>query len=160
MIYTIQDGTIFDKEKRAICINIEDIESHYKINNLNSDNKKPYHLYCLMKNKERICFYSDNETIRDKIFNEIRLLREQINMKEAETLYIEPTGGELTTKEEFKPMEILKNYFNKHQESIISLAFLLLLDEFIFEGQFRGRIKSIVENIFNKNEQKLLKKED
>ena len=54
-------------------------------------------------------------------------------------------------------MEFIKEYFRKHQELIINLAFLFLLDEYVFEGKFRERIKNIVENLFTKTEKKILK---
>src|SRR3990167_7925333 len=57
-------------------------------------------------------------------FNEVDLLNE--NLK--------------TIQERKKPMDSLKNYYNKHQDSILTLGLVLLVDYFMFGGALRERI--------------------
>jgi len=53
-------------------------------------------------------------------------------------------------------MESIKEFFKKHQDTIYTLAFLLLLDEFVFDGKFRERIKGIMDGMVKKMEKKVL----
>ena len=53
-------------------------------------------------------------------------------------------------------MDFLKNYFTKHQDSLMTLAVIILLDHFLFDGAFRNKIKGMVDNLINKTEKNLL----
>ena len=44
-------------------------------------------------------------------------------------------------------MDSIKNYFNKHQDSLITLAIVIILDHTLFEGAFRGKIQTLVDKI-------------
>ena len=95
----------------------------------------------MFKNKEKLNLLFSNKILRDRNFNELTSLMKKDKKK-----------GILS-------MESIKEYFRKHQELIINLAFLLLLDEYVFEGKFRERIRNIVENLFTKTEKKILKED-
>ena len=53
-------------------------------------------------------------------------------------------------------MDAFKEYFKKHQDGLISLAIVLVLDHFIFDGSFRDRIKMFAEKMLGNTEKKLL----
>jgi len=64
------------------------------------------------------------------------------------TTNIIPKGG--------KPViQQIKSYFQKNQDVIISLAIIILIDQFLFDGQFREKIKSMMESWITKTEKKL-----
>lgn len=52
-------------------------------------------------------------------------------------------------------MNYIKNYFNKHQESIMTIVFIILIDHFVFKGAFRGRIQKSVEGMLGNVEKQL-----
>ena len=54
-------------------------------------------------------------------------------------------------------MESIKSYFKQHQETYITLAIVILIDQFIFEGKFREKIKSLLDRMISKVEGDLLK---
>jgi hypothetical protein len=53
-------------------------------------------------------------------------------------------------------MEVFKSYLAKHQDSLITLAIIILVDHFLFDGALRERIKSSVEKILGHTEQKMI----
>ncbi len=53
-------------------------------------------------------------------------------------------------------MDSVKDYFKKNQDAFITIAIIVLLDNFLFEGKFRERIKSMIENVLTKTEKKLV----
>jgi hypothetical protein len=56
-------------------------------------------------------------------------------------------------------MQALKTYFDKHQETCITLALIVIVDYFIFDGMFQEKIKSMMENAIGTVEKKLSPKD-
>jgi len=52
-------------------------------------------------------------------------------------------------------MEWVKSYFNKHQDQIMTLGIIILLDHVIFEGMFRDRLKGLVDKMIGATEKQL-----
>jgi hypothetical protein len=52
-------------------------------------------------------------------------------------------------------MNSLKEYFKKNQDVFLTLAIIILLDNFLFNGQFRMKITSMIEGLITKTEKKL-----
>lgn len=52
----------------------------------------------------------------------------------------------------------LKRYFNDNQDTIITILFVVLLDNYLFGGTLRQKTKSLLENLFNSAEAKLVNK--
>lgn len=42
-------------------------------------------------------------------------------------------------------MKSIQNYFEKHQEPIITIGIVLIIDEFLFAGKLREKVKAILE---------------
>lgn len=78
--------------------------------------------------------YYDNKDTRDKDFIKIE---------------------KLLTKQGGSWMEGIKNYFKKHEEMFITIAMLLILDEYIFDGKFRDKIKDLMDSFINKTKRNL-----
>ena len=57
------------------------------------------------------------------------------------------------------PMETIKGYFKKHEETCMTLAIIILVDHFIFNGSFRQKIKDLVDGLLTKTSKKLLEDE-
>lgn len=55
-------------------------------------------------------------------------------------------------------MESLKKYFENHQDSLITLAIIIVLDHFLFNGALRTKIQTSVEKLLDTNCKKLAKK--
>ncbi len=53
-------------------------------------------------------------------------------------------------------MENLKAYFKKNEDTFITLAIVILVDNYLFEGQFREKIKNMLDKIITGSEKKLL----
>lgn len=49
----------------------------------------------------------------------------------------------------------LKMYVQKHSDVLWTLATVILLDHFLFEGKFRTKIESIMESLITKAEDKV-----
>lgn len=47
-------------------------------------------------------------------------------------------------------MQEIKDYFRKHQDTFITLAIVILVDQFVFEGKFREKIKSVMDSMIDK----------
>ena len=60
----------------------------------------------------------------------------------------------------FKMFKTLKEYFNKHQDMIITVAVVIIADQVIFKGAFRERIQKLFENMLGSVEKKVAIKED
>lgn len=52
-------------------------------------------------------------------------------------------------------MDSIKEYFKKNQDVFITIAIIVLLDNFLFEGKFREKIIVMVEKLISKTEKKL-----
>jgi len=61
---------------------------------------------------------------------------------------------ELTIKGGSK-METLKNYFKKNSETFITLGIIILVDEYIFGGALREKVKSLLEKLLGQTTKKL-----
>lgn len=48
----------------------------------------------------------------------------------------------------------LQTYIKENRDLIFSIVFVLVLDEYVFEGAFRERIKSVIEGVLKKVERK------
>jgi len=58
------------------------------------------------------------------------------------------------------PMDTtIKGYFKKHEETCITLAIIILVDHFIFNGSFRQKIQNLVDGLLAKTSKKLLEEE-
>jgi hypothetical protein len=74
------------------------------------------------------------------------------------------TEKELTATPELKnstknggfTMETLKNYFKKNSEVFITLAIVILIDEYLFKGALREKIKDLLNKILGQTSEKLL----
>ena len=54
-----------------------------------------------------------------------------------------------------KTMDTLKNFFNKHQDIILTVGLVLLVDYFLFNGALRARIQATIEKVLGNVEKKL-----
>ena len=52
-------------------------------------------------------------------------------------------------------VETLKSYFKKHEDVLISLAVVLVVDHFIFNGAFREKVEAIVNKLLDKAEKSI-----
>ena len=52
-------------------------------------------------------------------------------------------------------MDSLKDYYARHQDALLTLAVVLLVDYFMFEGVLRSRVSSMLENMLGKVEKDL-----
>ncbi|MFA5583746.1 MAG: hypothetical protein WDA09_05990 [Bacteriovoracaceae bacterium] len=50
----------------------------------------------------------------------------------------------------------IKEYFKKHQDTFVTLAIVILIDQFLFEGRFRDKIKNIMEKLINRIDKQLI----
>jgi hypothetical protein len=57
-------------------------------------------------------------------------------------------------------MDYLKGYFEKHQDQIITLGIVILLDHILFDGLFRDRLKGMVEKLIGTVETSMGGKKD
>lgn len=48
----------------------------------------------------------------------------------------------------------LRQYIRENRDLIFSIVFVLVLDEYVFDGAFRDRIKSCIEGVLKKVERK------
>ena len=55
-----------------------------------------------------------------------------------------------------KMVENLKQYFEKNQDTFITIAIVILIDNYFFDGTLRNRIKDLVEKMLGKAETQLL----
>lgn len=53
-------------------------------------------------------------------------------------------------KPEGKLMDAFKSYLSKNSGVIFTVAFVVLIDHFVFNGTFRDKIKSLVDGFLNK----------
>jgi hypothetical protein len=83
-----------------------------------------------------------NVQVGDKVVNGFYLNRFMIETK--------------NLKKENQTMNSIKNYFKKHEDTIMTLGLVLLIDQFVFRGAFRNRIQKLIENLLGQAEQKLL----
>lgn len=100
---------------------------------------------------DEICVYYK----KDNSFSTLKFDSKQIRCGEYDRLYC--AWKKYNNKINTKIPNIIRSFLDKYKETIICLTFLLLLDEFIFEGKFRRRIKSIVEKLFTRTENAMLK---
>jgi len=56
-------------------------------------------------------------------------------------------------------MDIIKQYFDKHQDALITLAIVIVVDNFLFGGAFREKIKKSLEKMLHNTEKQLTGKE-
>lgn len=61
----------------------------------------------------------------------------------------------IETKEKWTMISSLKMYVQKHSDVLWTLATVILLDHFLFEGKFRTKIESIMESLITKAEDKV-----
>lgn len=54
-----------------------------------------------------------------------------------------------------KIMETLKEYFGKHKDTFITVAMVILVDEFLLGGSLRVRVKKLCNSILTTAEKKL-----
>ena len=56
-------------------------------------------------------------------------------------------------------MESVKTHFKNNQETYTILGILILLDFFVFDGKFSGKLESLATKMYNKVETKLTKED-
>lgn len=49
----------------------------------------------------------------------------------------------------------LKEYMNENKDTLFTVALILILDEYIFSGAFRDKIKAILDGMLKKAEKKV-----
>lgn len=67
--------------------------------------------------------------------------------------FVVSTGNSTTSKETSMikaTVSKLREYVKQHENTIITITILVTIDHFFFEGQMRGKIKAVVERIFDK----------
>lgn len=64
-----------------------------------------------------------------------------------------------TNKGESK-MKAVKDYFEKHQETCITLGIIILVDHFVFNGAFQDKIKAMMNQAIGSVEEKLSPKKE
>lgn len=108
-------------------INLSDIKNIWIIN---SEKNFEIHItYCYSKT-DTLLNYETREK-RDKDFESIsKIITKTSTVVKGENMF-----------------ESLKNYLKKHEETIITIIFIILIDQFIFNGAFRDKIKSIVDGM-------------
>ncbi len=60
-----------------------------------------------------------------------------------------------TKKKGNKVMDSIKEYFRKHEETIITIILIIMVDQFIFKGAFSEKLKAIVDGLINKVSKKV-----
>ena len=66
-------------------------------------------------------------------------------------------ASELKKEGEFKMLNNIKTYFNKHQDTLLTVGFVVLIDHFLFKGALREKIKVSLENLLRGAEDKFHK---
>lgn len=56
-------------------------------------------------------------------------------------------------------MNYLKEYFEKHQDSLITIAIVVLVDYYVFNGAFKEKLRALIDKLLNSTSEKLLPKE-
>jgi len=62
---------------------------------------------------------------------------------------------EVLKRKERNMIESAKEYLRKHQDTILTIVVVVVLDYLFFGGAFRDKAKSLVEGVLNKAEKKL-----
>lgn len=99
----------------------------------------------------------DNEERRDKVYTELNALlmkKSHIHQIKEPFPLQTPDNAAIYEKSITKGgfnMNNLKNYFEKHQDSLITLAIIIIVDHFIFDGTFRTKIKTSIDGLLDKN---------
>lgn len=70
--------------------------------------------------------------------------------------FIPPQSSLMLDKEKEKKtmFKSLKEYADKHKDVLFTLVFILVLDHFIFNGAMREKVKSVLEGMLNKIQDK------
>jgi hypothetical protein len=58
-------------------------------------------------------------------------------------------------KEGYEMTGAVKSYFQKHEDTLMTMAIIILVDHFILEGALRDKIKATVEGFLNREAKKL-----
>lgn len=53
-------------------------------------------------------------------------------------------------KEEYKMFKSVRAYYEKYQDTILTVAAIFLLDHYMFDGKFKTKIEQIMESLINK----------
>lgn len=114
------------------------VESVWRREGKKGDSWKFYILYYLYGKNGTYSLGYDKQETWEKDYNNINKALSKLQNK---------TGG--------FTMDSLKRYLNVHQDALITLAIIILLDHFLFDGQFREKIKGSVEGLLNKTTKKL-----
>lgn len=68
-----------------------------------------------------------------------------------------PTGNKVDTNKVSKETSMVKavvgkarEYVKQHENTIITIALLFAIDHFFFDGQMRGKIRTVLERLFDK----------
>lgn len=52
-------------------------------------------------------------------------------------------------------MDRVKSYIERHEDVLITIGIIILIDQFIFAGAFREKLKGLVDSMINKVTSKL-----
>ena len=118
-------------------MNADEITQVFREKNCAYD--QPWFLVVTLSNKERITWKYKTQKERDENFDRVIAALHKTN-----------------TNTRRNKMDSVKDYFKKNQDAFITIAIIVLLDNFLFEGKFRERIKSMIENVLTKTEKKLV----
>jgi len=55
-------------------------------------------------------------------------------------------------------MSWLKEYMSENRHTIITLAVIVVLDHYIFDGSFRKKLKGIIDKVLDQTTKQLVKK--
>ena len=130
----------FDLNEK-ISINLDKLLTCYSRDyKYSTDDETEYSIYWINGQEERSVTCSSKEE-RDIVFKNLQKALHKNKKK----------GNSMITT--------IKDYFKKHEETFITLAILLLVDEYLFEGKFRDKIKEIMDSIITKTKRDVLKDE-
>jgi hypothetical protein len=94
------------------------------------------------------------ELHRRHVESHAEILRRQLDHERLRALQkVEQAQAKPPTKE--KKMNLVKEYLNKHRDTVMTLGFALLVDHFVLNGALRERIRRVVEALLTKVEKAL-----
>lgn len=53
-------------------------------------------------------------------------------------------------KEEYRMFKSVRSYYEKYQDTILTIAALFLLDHYMFDGKFKTKLEQIMESLIGK----------
>lgn len=78
----------------------------------------------------------------------VLLVNDMVERKWVKCRYFKKKEQSKTERKLIK-MESLKSYFKKHEEPIITIALVVVIDEIIFKGVLRNKVQSILERMLD-----------